>query len=599
MKYIKRTKKEITNNFLKNLLIDRGIIPKDDLQYHDKFFNPKRSNLLDSELLDNITIAAQVLEKHLKRGSKIYIIIDADVDGFTSTAVLYNYLEKNYREKYLNYTIDYHIPTGKEHGLNTLINDLGTSKKYDLIILPDAGSNDINEHKVLKELGYDIICLDHHMVSETTDSAIVVNNQSSNKYENKSLSGVGVVYKFLQLLDKMNGWNDADSYLDLVAAGQCADMMDLNSLENRFITTYGFSHIRNEGLKQLLKLQSYSILGKYSANITDSELETSFITPISVSFYIAPLINALIRVGTDKEKELLFKSFITGKELIESTKRGHKGEFETIAEQSARNCYNAKNRQNKEKEKTLELLDIQISNNCLDDNKIMILNADELDTPNTLTGLCAMGVAAKYKKPILLGRTTPDGQYMKGSIRGVNGSELQDFRQFLLDSNLMEYVEGHASAAGFGIKISNISKLYDYANEKLKDINFNEGFYEVDFIVNGNCSYLPNMIVDLDNGKYIYGQNCPEPVIAVNNITVDRNNIQIIGSNKDTLKITFNNIVYVKFKAQELIEELKQYQDKISLTIVGRGNLNEWGGRVTPQIFIDDIEIKELNEFEF
>lgn len=218
--------------------------------------------------------------------------------------------------------------------------------------------------------------------------------------------------------------------------------MDLNSLENRFITNYGLSHIKNEGLKQLLKLQSYSILGKYSVEVTDQELSNSFITPISVSFYIAPLINALIRVGTIREKELLFQSFINGAQQIESTKRGRKGEFESIAEQSARNCYNARNRQNREKEKALDLLDIQILNNCLDNNKIMILTADELDTPNTLTGLCAMGVAAKYKRPILLGRTTPDGQYMKGSIRGVNGSELQDFRQFLLDSNLMEYVEG-------------------------------------------------------------------------------------------------------------------------------------------------------------
>lgn len=161
----------------------------------------------------------------------------------------------------------------------------------------------------------------------------------------------------------------------------------------------------------------------------------------------------------------------------------------------------------------------------------------------------------------------------------------------------MEYT--HSNAAGFGIKLSNISKLYNYAGEKLKNINFNEGFYDVDFIVNGNCSYLSDMIIDLDNGKYIYGQNCPEPLIVVNNIVVDKNNIQIIGSNKDTLKIIFNNITYMKFKAQDLIEKLNQYSDKISLTVVGRGNLNKWGGRVTPQIFIDDIEIKELNEFDF
>lgn len=219
MKYIKRTNRQITNNFLANLLIDRGTIPENDLQYQDKFFNPGRGNLLEPELLDNILEAAQLLEKHIKQGNKIYLVVDSDMDGFTSSAVLYNYIENNYRKNYSDYSIEYHIPTGKEHGLDTLMNDLNVSKKYDLIILPDAGSNDINEHKALKQLGYDIICLDHHMVSEKSEDAIVVNNQSSDRYENKNLSGVGVVYKFLQLLDKMNEWSDADNYLDLVAAG--------------------------------------------------------------------------------------------------------------------------------------------------------------------------------------------------------------------------------------------------------------------------------------------------------------------------------------------------------------------------------------------
>lgn len=600
MKYIQRTTKNIKDNFLKNLLIDREIIPENDIDYQDRFFNPTKDNLIESTLLDDIKLAADVIENHIKKGSKIYIIVDADMDGFTSSASLYNYIEKNYRDKYPDYTIDYHIPDGKEHGLNTLMDDLTEYQKYDLIILPDAGSNDIEEHKILHEMGYDIVCLDHHEVSQPSNYAIVVNNQSSPNYPNKSLSGVGVVYKFLQLLDRRNNWNDADTYLDLVAAGQAGDMMNLNTIENRYITNYGLGHIRNEGLRQLVKLQGYSIFGKYSADITDEFLNQCSLTPINVSFYIAPLINALIRVGTNSEKEILFKSFVNGSEIVPSTKRGHKGEFETIAEQNARNCSNARARQNKEKDKALDLLDIQICNNCLDENKIMILNADELDTPNTLTGLCAMGVAAKYKKPVLLGRITPDGKYLKGSMRGQNESELKDFRQFLLSSNLMEYVEGHAGAAGFGIKISNVSKLYDYANEELKNIDFKEGFYEADFIIDGNCSYLSDMIKSLDKGKGIYGQDCPEPLIVVQNIIINKNNIQVMGSNKDTLKITFNNMSYMKFKASDLIQELEQYGDnKISLTIIGRGNINTWGGRIIPQIFIDDIEIKESSMYDF
>ena len=594
MKYIQKTTKTIKENFLKELLIDRQLIPANDEDYQARYFSPKKDNLEDFALLDNIMAGAECLEKHIKNKSRIYLVVDSDIDGFTSSAILYNYLMENFGD----INIEYHIPDGKEHGLDTIMPLLEHEQKYDLIILPDSSSNDYECHKKLNEMGYEILILDHHEAEKYSENAIVINNQLSKNYPNKSLSGVGVVYKFLQLLDERNGFNSADSFLDMVAVGECGDMMDLNTLENRFISDYGFSHLKNEGLRQLIKLQGYSIFGVKLEEITDSFLDNASITPINAAFYIAPLVNALIRVGSSKEKELLFQSFIKGKDIVPSTKRGHKGETETIAEQSARNCYNARNRQNKEKEKALELLDIQISNDCLDDNKILILNADDIDVSNTLTGLCAMGVAAKYKKPVLLGRVNKEG-YLKGSMRGRGESELKDFRSFLLSSGYMDYVEGHNNAAGFAIKESDVSKLYDYANKELANINFNEGFYEADFIVNGNCSYLNEMIFDLWKGKNIYGQNCPEPIIITQNLTIRPDNIKIIGAYKDTVKITFNNTTFMKFKAKELIEQLQSYPGGFIATIVGRPSVNSWNGIETPQILIEDIEINKIDNNTF
>lgn len=594
MKYIQKTTKTIKENFLKELLIDRQLIPANDEDYQARYFSPKKDNLEDFALLDNIMAGAECLEKHIKNKSRIYLVVDSDIDGFTSSAILYNYLMENFKD----INIEYHIPDGKEHGLDTIMPLLEHEQKYDLIILPDSSSNDYECHKKLNEMGYEILILDHHEAEKYSENAIVINNQLSKNYPNKSLSGVGVVYKFLQLLDERNGFDSADSFLDMVAVGECGDMMDLNTLENRFISDYGFSHLKNEGLRQLIKLQGYSIFGVKLEEITDSFLDNASITPINAAFYIAPLVNALIRVGSSKEKELLFQSFIKGKDIVPSTKRGHKGETETIAEQSARNCYNARNRQNKEKEKALELLDIQISNDCLDDNKILILNADDIDVSNTLTGLCAMGVAAKYKKPVLLGRVNKEG-YLKGSMRGRGESELKDFRSFLLSSGYMDYVEGHNNAAGFAIKESDVSKLYDYANKELANINFNEGFYEADFIVNGNCSYLNEMIFDLWKGKNIYGQNCPEPIIITQNLTIRPDNIKIIGAYKDTVKITFNNTTFMKFKAKELIEQLQNYPGGFIATIVGRPSVNSWNGTETPQILIEDIEINQIDNNTF
>ena len=143
------------------------------------------------------------------------------------------------RDKYPNFTIDYHIPDGKEHGLDTLMNILTPQKNYDIIVLPDSSSNDYEYHKILKDMGYDILVLDHHEAEKYSEDAVVINNQLSKNYPNKSLSGVGVVYKFLQYCDNQFNINGADDYLDLVAAGMCGDMMDLNTLENRYICNSG------------------------------------------------------------------------------------------------------------------------------------------------------------------------------------------------------------------------------------------------------------------------------------------------------------------------------------------------------------------------
>ena len=76
-------------------------------------------------------------------------------------------------------------------------------------------------------------------------------------------------------------------------------------------------------------------------------------------------------------------------------------------------------------------------------------------------------------------------------------------------------------------------------------------------------------------------------------------NINIIGKNSDTIRIEINGVTYIKFKAKEMIEDLSQYKDRINIEIVGEANINEWGGRITPQIVIRDYEIKKDNIFEF
>lgn len=79
-------------------------------------------------------------------------------------------------------------------------------------------SNDYEQHKELSEKGIDVLVIDHHEAERISEYACVINNQLCD-YPTKSLSGVGMVYKFCQLIDKMLGKNIIDNYLDLVALG--------------------------------------------------------------------------------------------------------------------------------------------------------------------------------------------------------------------------------------------------------------------------------------------------------------------------------------------------------------------------------------------
>lgn len=282
MKYIRKTTEDIKDNFLVKLLEERGYPQDGDW---DSYINPTYENEHDPLLLDHVIEGAELLADAIINHKKIYICVDSDVDGFTSAALVYNILRYEY-EKY-DVQIKYHVPDGKEHGLETLM-DIFTDKKIcDLIILPDSSSNDYEYHKILKDLGYDILVLDHHNAPQYSEDAIVINNQLSENYPNKSLSGVGVVYKFFEYFqnwffatyeakvpEDYEGWEPyTDKYIDLVALGEVSDMMNMNTMENRYICDYGLSHINNKLFHDMVYDHCYSIF-----QIKKEDWDESYIT---------------------------------------------------------------------------------------------------------------------------------------------------------------------------------------------------------------------------------------------------------------------------------------------------------------------------------
>lgn len=556
------------NNYGEKLLQSRGV------QDIESFLHPTLACLQSNEDLDNIAAGARLLIDTIQKNEPILIIVDSDVDGFTSSAIIYQYITANFP----NAKVDYRLHSGKQHGLEDHIESL-VEEDWGLIICPDSSSNDIEYHN---QLTCPILVLDHHELDcEVSDNAIIINNQTSPNYKNKDLTGAGVTYQFCKYLDKTIPQyikSSADNYIDLAALGICGDMGSMLQPENRYICYTGFRDIRNPFFKAILEKQAYSMNGKVNS--------------MTVAFYVVPMINAMIRVGTMEEKTRLFEAFIHGNEMIPSGKRGAKGTLERAAVESARECTNARSHQNKILDKNVEKFEDRIYKYGLLDNRILFVRLeDEDELPSELNGLLAMKLAAKYKKPTIVARLNLEG-FDRGSIRNVNNCALTDLKQFLTESGYFEYVQGHANAAGCSIADKDLRAFHEYANEKLKDVDFGEGVYDVNFVRAAADPDIEDMIFDLYKYEDTWGQNNSEALIYIHDLNITKSDYQILGKNKDTVKIVKFGIVYMKFFAKDLIQQLSQL-DEIKINLVGKPNLNEWGGNYIPQILIENYEIED------
>ena len=561
---------------VEQVLLNRGIAPENVEHY----LHTTDADILAPSLIMNMREGAQMLITHVAQNDKVLIQIDSDCDGYTSAAALINYLNCLF-PGFVQNNVFYRIHTGKQHGilLDTIPDDIK------LIIAPDSSSNDYEVHQALKSNGVDVLVIDHHEADMISENACIINNQLCD-YPTKSLSGVGMIYKFCSYIDELLNVDYADQFLDLVALGMVADMMDLRDYETRHLITRGLENIRNPYFKGMVDKQAYSL--------------KDGISPIGVAFYIAPYVNATIRMGTQEEKLMLFESMLDyrGYELVPSTKRGCKGQQETRVEQACRNCTNIKNRQTKARDEALENIERIIKEKNLLDNKILVIKLDTFAADKNLTGLIANQLMAKYQRPVLLLNKTADG--WEGSGRGYDKSKFDNLREFLKESNLVMYAEGHANALGAGISNDNFNSFIEYANRELADFDFTP-CYKVDFIFNGS-NFRGKDIVEIAELKSLWGQGVDEPFIAIEHINVYAGNVTLMSPDKSpTLKITLpNGTSLIKFKSsQEEYEKLHSEVGCVTINIVGKCERNIWNGMITPQIIIEDYEIVGEQKYYF
>lgn len=577
-KLIESSKIEEDDAAITRILLNRDIKREDIMKY----LNPLDKYILPPEDLDNMHEGAELLARHIALGSQTLITIDSDCDGYSSSALLLNYLHRLV-PAYVQNCVRYVLHNKKAHG----IIEEAITDDIKFLIVPDAASNECEIVSRLKNRGIDVLILDHHHTDTPATDAVIINPMIC-EYPNKFLCGGGVVYKFCKYLDNFFHSSIADDYIDLATLSEIGDVMDVRPLENRAIIAKGIENIKNPFISTMTERNAFSL--------------GSEITPFGIAFYIVPFVNAVTRVGTMVEKRLIFESFLEYKAYkeIPSTKRGCQGQFETLVEQAVRTATNVKNRQKRLRDDATEKIENIIAEQNLLENKLIIVCLPQGEVERGLTGLVATQIANKYQHPTLILHETYDGDKLvwSGSGRGVNNVGFDDFRGFLADSGLMVFAQGHNQACGAAIEDSNLDKLIEYSNSALANYKF-DATYRVDFIYDIN-SLDPEDILEIADYAELWGHGVEEPLIAIEKVNITKNNVQLMSPDRNpTLKISMSNGTnFIKFRAsaeeyETLISGITNYTSK-KLTMIGRCEKNEWNGHINPQIIIEDYEIESI-----
>ena len=550
---------------------------------------------------ENLKQAAAAILKTIQANKKAIIIVDSDADGFCSSAMLINYLH-NYFPSWVEQSLEFFFHQGKQHGLEDCC-DYILSNNFALVIAPDSASNDYTQHKLLKEKGITTVILDHHEAEKISDDAITINNQLSD-YPNKFMCGGGIVWQFCRYMStELFEDNKYLDFLDLTALSLISDMMDIKELETAYLIQRG---ILAENLKNPF---IYYLSWKNSFSLGPNP------TPIGWAFYITPFINSMMRSGTQEEKEILFKSMLThyAYQMVPSTKRGAKGQEERLVEQAVRLSINVKNRQTKAQDEGMALLEKKIEENHLMENKVLVFLLEPNEIAPNLAGLAGNKIMAKYQRPccVLTKNTVQnlpwesDEEFTttySGSARGCDLVGANNFKDVCSEFKDTIYAQGHQGAFGLSIPEQSINDFITYTNEVYKDIP-DEPIYYVDAIWNGDTVPIDvEAIKDIAQYDNLWGTGLKEPIVTLEDIKITASMVTIYEKTTNTLKITLPNVTLMKFRISD--EEYELFNNispegYIKVTFIGECRLNEFNGRVTPQIEIKDYDVLTISKYDF
>lgn len=577
------TRQASGRDYLVQYLENQGIAPADVPAFIDE---PRASDKDNPFLLANRKEALDAAYRLLSKGVEVYIQPDPDADGFTSSAVLYNYLKRRFQKC----SYSWHLHDGKEHGIDTSY----IAPTASLVFIPDAGTNDINEQEELSKQGRTVIVLDHHLPQDGVSlnkfkNVFIVNNQRSPDFPNKELSGVGIVYRFITAMEKTyfpKETSVADEYLDLTAVGIIADSRDRRALGNNYIAYYGLHNIRNRLLVELLRKRA------------DKIKNVNCPTKRDVRFYIAPIINGVVRSGTADEKNLMFEAMAINEDpsdrVFKTTYRGVE-RTENLWEYAARCSANAKSRQDAAKRKNFKILHDYIIEKGWDKDNIIVATAPaeaEEGINANLTGLIAMELEQSFGKPCLRLRHTTyqDKPVLGGSGRNGAIEGLPSLLDKIQESNDILYAAGHDNAFGIFIEPDKVQDLRDWSNKAIDKTIFESDTVLVDYIFDQD-DFDPERLNAFASAAYLYGKGIPEPSFG---FSFNQYTYSTRGKNGDCRRIYAScneEIPFVSLCDMDAVHRVGEaYRSQCPVNIVGRATINEYQGQSSRQILISSVE---------
>ena len=526
------------NKFIQEYLKALGV---EDIDF---YLNPDSSCLDDVKSYPNMEKAANLLFKATTDKYKIGLLVDVDCDGMCSATIIRTFLNTYYDIDPVIY-----IRQGKAHGLRASASeDIVEQIKVDgiqLMIIPDAGTNDAPECHDLKAHGCDTLILDHHKVEISNPDAIIVNHHLGNGL-NTALSGTGVTAKFIQYYCEYYHV-DAPYMDDLVAMSIFSDSCSLIPLENRCYADVGMHRVENEMIKAMLPLAN-----RYGVN------------PTGYSWAMIPLINAICRQEKIDDKRKLFDA-MSGHgdidEAIKMCKSAHRLQADEVKQIM------------EEVEPTLDL-----------SHKVAVGYAKPQDA--NLIGLVANKFMSKYHKPIILLRPMNTTTW-SGSFRSpVPLNEI-------INNSSYGRALGHDFAAGVYVKKADLPKLIDY----LDTIDFPDE-PEINVTACLNVSDVNVKMCQMcEDNKELYGTSVPEPTFFFQGIIYPEN-VQMFKKRTTTIKVTLDGMDFLMFMAnQDQIDDFTFSGPKL-INIVATLSTNTWNNVTTKQGKIKNYSLDKVKEVD-